>query len=95
MKFCTPFFILLYGDYMKSNENVVFYSAQPHIHIVGSNRCVVDGLKGINEYSSEAIELNLGKFFLRIVGDSLHIDSFSPEGAVIEGTIMVMEMKSA
>ncbi|MGN0457356.1 MAG: YabP/YqfC family sporulation protein [Eubacterium sp.] len=79
---------------MKSNEGVISYTALPHIHIVGANRCVIDGLKGIVEYSATVIELNLGKYCVKILGDGLHIDSFSHEGAVIEGTIISVELKS-
>ncbi len=79
---------------MKSNDTVISYASSPHIHIIGSNQCVIDGLKGILEYSSERIGLNLGKYSVLISGENMHIDSFSHEGAIIEGAIHAMELSS-
>lgn len=75
----------------KLNGTVVGYCECPHIHLVGSSQCVVDGLKGIVEYSRDRIKINLGKYCLVVVGSNLCINEFSPEGAVIEGDILSVE----
>lgn len=78
----------------KLNGTVVGYCECPHIHLVGSSQCVVDGLKGICEYSRDKIKINLGKYCLEVVGSNLCINEFSPEGAVIEGDILSVEYSS-
>ena len=51
----------------KLNDTVMGYCECPHIHLVGSSQCVVDGLKGIVEYSRDRIKINLGKYCLVVV----------------------------
>lgn len=77
---------------MNSLDSVTAYTCLPHIHIVGSGECVVEGLYGINEYSAECMELNMGKFTLRLTGFGLHIDAFSHDGAIIQGSISTLEL---
>jgi len=60
----------------------------PHIELVGNTRCTVDGLKSISEYTADKIKMNLGKYAVCFYGDALYIQSFSSEGATVEGTIL-------
>lgn len=76
---------------VKNRDDLITYTNEPHIEILGNTRCVVDGLKGIIEYTSDRIKINLGKSIVTFSGDDLYIDSFSQEGAVVEGTIISME----
>ncbi len=73
------------------NSTVIGYCECPHVHLVGSSQCVVDGLKGICGYSRDKIKINLGRYCLEVVGSNLSINEFSPEGAVIEGDILSVE----
>lgn len=73
-------------------ETVVGYTSSPHIHLVGSGQCVVDGLRGIRQYSRESIVLDVGRYCIRIVGSGLCINEFSPEGAIVEGDILSLEL---
>ncbi len=75
----------------KLNSTVIGYCKCPHVHLVGSSQCVVDGLKGICGYSRDKIKINLGRYCLEVVGSNLSINEFSPEGAVIEGDILSVE----
>lgn len=75
----------------KLSQTVIGYCECPHIHLVGSSQCVVDGLKGIVEYNRDRIKINLGSYCLCVVGAGLCINEFSPEGAVIEGDILSVE----
>ncbi len=75
----------------KLNSTVIGYCECPHVHLVGSSQCVVDGLKGICGYSRDKIKINLGRYCLEVVGSNLSINEFSPEGAVIEGDILSVE----
>lgn len=79
---------------MKNNDNMVSFVKSSHIELVGNTQCIVDGLKGIEKYSSEIIKVNLGKYCVTFFGDSLFINAFSPEGAIIEGFIVSLEFES-
>ena len=88
------FGIKFYGDFMSKNEHsqtVIGYCTCPHVHLIGSSQCVVDGLKGICEYKRERVNINLGKYCLLVVGNGLCINELSPDGAVIEGDILSVE----
>lgn len=69
------------------------FTGKPRLEIMG-NECLVDGLEGILEYTSERIKLTVGKKEITFIGDELYIESFSHHGAVIEGTIYSLEMSS-
>ncbi|MBR3150265.1 MAG: YabP/YqfC family sporulation protein [Eubacterium sp.] len=79
---------------MKNRDSIVEYTASPHLEIVGNNQCVVDGLKGILEYTKDKIKIDLGKYAVTFTGSELYINALSHEGAVVEGTIMSMEFCS-
>lgn len=79
---------------MKNKDEIISYTSQPHLKLVGNNECIIDGLKGILEYTKEKIKINLGKNNITLFGDELYIESFSPEGAVVEGTIITLEFES-
>lgn len=79
---------------VKSKDNLIGYAVSPRIELVGNTCCVVEGLKGIAAYSSDKIKVNLGNYYLTFFGDSLFINAFSYEGAIIEGTIVSMEFES-
>lgn len=67
-----------------------YYFAKPRIEMNG-NECLVDGLKSVVEYSDDKIVISLGKKNITFFGDDLHINSFTREGAVIQGNIISME----
>ena len=79
---------------MHKDKGIVEYALGPSLEIRGNSECIVDGLKGISEYSSEKIRINLGKISVSFLGDGLFINSFSPEGATVEGTIISVEFES-
>lgn len=67
-----------------------YYFGKPRLEMTG-RECLVDGLQSIIEYSSDKITLNLGKQVITFFGDDLRINSFTREGAVVEGNIISME----
>lgn len=79
---------------MKNKDNLISYTNAPHLELVGNTQCIIDGLKGIAVYSSDKIKVNLGKYYVSFFGDSLFINAFSPEGAIVEGTIISLEFES-
>lgn len=62
----------------------------PRIEMAG-NECTVDGLQSIIEYSDTKITVSLGSQTITFYGDELKINSFTREGAVVEGNILSME----
>lgn len=78
-----------------SCDTVTGYTASPHIHLVGSGQCVIDGLKGVKQYTGDSIVIDVGSYCVHIVGAGLCINEFSPEGAIIEGDILCLELENA
>lgn len=67
-----------------------YYFGKPRLEMNG-NECLVDGLKSVVEYSGDKIVISLGKKTIAFFGDDLHINSFTREGAIIQGNIISME----
>lgn len=78
----------------KADDSIMSYVTEPRLEIIGTNQCVVDGLEGIVEYSGDKIKINLGKYSVSFFGDELFINSFSRQGAIVEGTIISVELES-
>lgn len=76
-----------------TKEPFDYYFGKPRIEMSGSE-CLVDGLEGIIEYSSTKIQVSLGSQLITFWGDDLKINSFTREGAIVEGNIMSMEFSS-
>lgn len=62
-----------------------------HIELFSNREMVVDGCKGIMEYSDSRICLNIGKGSLTICGSDLQLTSLGLDNAVISGTIVNVE----
>lgn len=89
------------GDKMKKvkfKEKVMpeaydYFFGKPRLEMTG-RECLVDGLQSIIEYSSDKIIVSLGSQIITFFGDDLRINSFTREGAVVEGNIISMEFSS-
>ncbi len=64
------------------------------IEMHSNTEIVIEGCKGIVEYDTSIIALNLGKHIARFHGDSLEISNFSEQQAVIKGDIVSMDFSS-
>ena len=80
--------------HMKNRDDIIAYTAQPRIEIIGNSEFVVDGLKSVLEYTKEKIKIDLGKYSVAFYGDALYINAFTHEGAVVQGTVVTMEFCS-
>ncbi len=69
------------------------YFGKPRIEIFGGE-CIVDGLDSVIEYSCERIKVRLGTQVIAFYGSNLKINSFTREGAVVQGNIESMEFSS-
>ena len=78
----------------KENKSQLdYYFGKPRIEMAGSE-CLVDGLEKIIEYSNTKITVSLGSQEITFWGDDLKINSFTREGAVVQGNITSMEFSS-
>ncbi len=63
--------------------------------VLSSNKeAMVEGCKGVLEYSEELIRLSTGSSIIRFMGRDLEIKSLSPGQAVIKGFILSVEFEN-
>lgn len=74
-------------------EPFTYYFGQPRVEVSGGE-CLVDGLDSVIEYSSTKIKVSLGSQMITFFGDDLRINSFTREGAIVQGNIMSMEFSA-
>lgn len=77
----------------KSKKEFDYIFGKPRLEIAGGE-CLVDGLKSVIEYSDTKISVSLGSQVIVFNGFDLKINSFTKEGAIIEGNITYMEFLS-
>jgi sporulation protein YqfC len=59
----------------------------PKITMIGRNELYLENHRGIIEYSSQRLRINLSRGFLEILGSKLEIKALLPEEMKIEGDI--------
>ncbi len=64
------------------------------ISVTDNRRAIIDGAKGIIEYTPCCVRLNIGKLCLRFCGEGLCIKTLSDDKIVVEGTIISMDFSS-
>lgn len=62
-------------------------SDEPKLETLGNREIIVEGCKGIAEYSENLIKLNTGTLIMGFSGEDLLIQSFDNGVAVIKGVI--------
>lgn len=67
------------------------FNGYAQIDLTGNEEASIDGCKGIIEYSSEKITLNLGNCCASFCGDSLEMQTFDEERTVIKGKFLSIE----
>lgn len=70
-----------------------YFFGKPRLEMTGSE-CLVDGLKSVIEYSDTKISVSLGSQIIVFNGFDLKINSFTRDGAIIEGDITYLEFLS-
>lgn len=63
----------------------------PYIEMHGNGEAVIDGCKGVLEYTEEAISLNAGACVLRFCGNHMTIKAYSESQTEIYGDIQSVE----
>lgn len=69
-------------------------SSLPHIEANGNREIIVDGCKGIVEYSQSRIKLNTGVLLVGFTGDDIEIKNYSDFQTVITGNIFSIDFES-
>ncbi|MDD6659208.1 MAG: YabP/YqfC family sporulation protein [Eubacteriales bacterium] len=77
----------------KESDAFEYYFGKPRLEMTG-RECLVDGLERIIEYSSTKITVSLGSQLITFIGNDLKINSYTREGAIVEGNIMAMEFSN-
>ena len=62
-----------------------------YIEIISNYCALIDGCKGVMEYTDDTVKLSLGKKTVTFCGDNLTIRSLSMEQAMVEGFIVTVE----
>ncbi len=66
-------------------------SGAVRIELLGNQRAIVDGCRGIVEYSDGLIRMQTGSGMIRFTGNVLSISCLTEDSAVIEGSILSLE----
>ncbi len=87
-------------EYTKSKARVINENLQvpqtvargtAYIELSGNYEAIIEGCKGVLEYSDDAIRLNLGKNEVRFFGTELVIKSYFNEQVIIQGNILTID----
>lgn len=60
---------------------------EPRIEMAGNREIIIDGCKGVVEYTENNIRISLGENVLSLSGDNLLIQSFDNDVVIINGQI--------
>ena len=60
---------------------------EPRIEMSGNREIIIDGCKGVVEYTENNIRISLGESVLSLSGDNLLIQSFDNDVVIINGQI--------
>ena len=63
----------------------------PALHITGIREAVIEGHKGIIEYTDKCIKLNTARFVLKLSGAELEITCVAEEYITVKGIITGVE----
>ena len=61
------------------------------VELLGNRQAVVDGCRGIIEYSDTCIRLSAQGLILKFTGTGLEIRAFTHSEAIVAGTILGLE----
>lgn len=62
-------------------------TSEPRIEMTGNREIIIDGCKGVIEYTENNIRISLGESVMSISGDNLIIQSFDNDVVIINGQI--------
>ncbi|MBR2868204.1 MAG: YabP/YqfC family sporulation protein [Clostridia bacterium] len=66
-------------------------SGYAHIELFGNSEAIVEGCKGVLEYTDGTVALNTGKLTVRVCGCNLTITAMQDSSTVIRGIITAID----
>lgn len=66
----------------------------PHIEMQGNREVLVDGCRGVLEYTSDQIKINAGSCVIRFCGGDLTIRAYSENQTEINGEILQIDFEN-
>ena len=72
-------------------EPAVAFLSPGRVELLGNRQAVVDGCRGIIEYSDTCIRLSAQGLILKFTGTGLEIRAFTDSEAIVAGTILGLE----
>lgn len=68
-----------------------FFCEKPNIEITDNTSAIVEGCKGVVEYSETVIRISLGSYTVAFVGRGMNLKCISPTSLVVEGFFLNIE----
>ena len=62
-----------------------------NIELYGNKQVIIEGAKGVVDYSEDFLKIDLGNICLKITGTNLVIESFIYEQVDVKGEIVALE----
>ena len=72
-------------------KNLKDESVKGNIELYGNKQIIIDGAKGVIDYSEDFLKIDLGNICLKIAGHKLVIESFVYEQIDVKGEIVSLE----
>ena len=72
-------------------KNLKDDSVNGNIELYGNKQIIIDGAKGVIDYSEDFLKIDLGNICLKISGQNLVIESFIYEQIEVKGEIVTVE----
>lgn len=72
-------------------KNLKDDSVNGNIELYGNKQIIIDGAKGVIDYSEDFLKIDLGNICLKISGRNLVIESFIYEQIEVKGEIVTVE----
>lgn len=67
-------------------------AALPRITLTGRRQLLVEQHKGLTQYASDCVELDLGVFRLRVTGGELRLAAMDRDAVLLTGAISALEL---
>ncbi len=74
-----------------AEESRVAFLPMVRVELLSNKQAVVDGCRGILEYSDTCIRLSADRLIVKFTGHDLEIKCLTDSGAVIEGCLLAVE----
>ena len=81
----------IFGLGKLAQSSQVTFLPKVRVELLSNKQAVVEGCKGILEYSDTCIRLNADRLILKFSGHSLEMKCFTDNSAIIEGFLLSVE----